>query len=355
MKRTYQDEGFCLLRLKEGHFPDVIQKIPDEFLRDKDFVCRAIEDQPNILRYTPFNSDKEMVIRAIYHDYSVLSGASEALRDDEEVVSLAIQRTNLKSLHEKYPDKKMTDEWGTSFMDSIGWNVACATATNFIKNVSPRLRSDKEFILKAVKTSGFFLLHIDPVFQKDKDVVFEAVKSDFCAFAWADESLKKDRDFVLACCKVNPGILQYVDGSLLEDREIAITAIETNGRALMFIGESFRDDKEIVLKAIANSHILDWVIINVPLAYASERLRNDPDVVKAAMEKDFKTFVSAGDEIQDNKEFALCAVQQDGLLLKYCSDRLRADNEVVIAAIKQNREALQHVSENLWLNLLGIE
>jgi hypothetical protein len=56
--------------------------------------------------------------------------------------------------------------------------------------------------------------------------------------------------------------------------------------------------------------VLDVVKTRWALHHASERLRDDPEVV-------------------------LAAVRQDGLALRFASERLRDDTEVVLAAMKK--------------------
>jgi len=51
--------------------------------------------------------------------------------------------------------------------------------------------------------------------------------------------------------------------------------------------------------------------------------------------------------LRGDKDVALAAVKQNGLVLYYASDELRGDKEVVLAAMGQNRLALKFASDEL--------
>ncbi|MGD9276302.1 MAG: DUF4116 domain-containing protein [Candidatus Pacearchaeota archaeon] len=75
-------------------------------------------------------------------------------------------------------------------------------------------------------------------------------------------------------------------------------------------------------------------------AEIEEKLKND--------DKDWRILDLSGTETQHaDKEIALAAVKQDGLMLRYASAELRADKEVVLAAVKQNGLALRYASDDL--------
>ena len=55
----------------------------------------------------------------------------------------------------------------------------------------------------------------------------------------------------------------------------------------------------------------------------------------------------ASDRLKNNKEIVLEAVKQNGLALEYASDRLKNNEEIVVTAIKQYESALQFASYRL--------
>ena len=55
-------------------------------------------------------------------------------------------------------------------------------------------------------------------------------------------------------------------------------------------------------------------------------------------------YVARGKQLRDDREVVLAAVQQDGAVLQFASERLRDDRDVVLAAVQQNGNALLFAS-----------
>ena len=74
-----------------------------------------------------------------------------------------------------------------------------------------------------------------------------------------------------------------------------LTAVKNDGQILYFASERLRDDKDIVLAAIENKPII--------IKYASLRLRKDKDVAKLAVSKGKKNVLSFLDpDLQKDEE-----------------------------------------------------
>lgn len=68
--------------------------------------------------------------------------------------------------------------------------------------------------------------------------------------------------------------LQFASEKLRNDKDVVLEAVKQDGRALRFASENLRNDKDVVLEAIKQD---EWA-----LQFASEELRNDKDVQIAA-------------------------------------------------------------------------
>lgn len=105
--------------------------------------------------------------------------------------------------------------------------------------------------------------------------------------------------------------------------------------------KEYWDDKEIVLEVLKNSH---YTYI---LEFASERLKNDKDIIKEAIKHDACALTYASDGIKNDKDVVLFTVSKDGTLLGEVSDRLRDDKDVVLVAVTTNPSALAWASDRL--------
>ena len=109
--------------------------------------------------------------------------------------------------------------------------------------------------------------------------------------------------------------------------------------SLYFASERLRDDKDVVMAAVQQN--------GMALYFASERLRDDKDVVMAAVHQIGTALYFASDELRNDKDVVLKAVQQNGMTLRYASERLRGDKDVVMAAVHQYEWALIYASKEL--------
>merc|ERR1712046_530443 len=70
-------------------------------------------------------------------------------------------------------------------------------------------------------------------------------------------------------------------------------------------------------------------------------MRNDEDVVLAAVKQRGRLLAQASEDIANNKKVVLAAVQNDGRALQFASEEMKKDMYVVNAALEQNARALE--------------
>ncbi|CAE7411371.1 ANK1 [Symbiodinium natans] len=84
------------------------------------------------------------------------------------------------------------------------------------------------------------------------------------------------------------------------------------------------------------------------LLNAPANLRNDREVVLAAVKKKSNALQFAPEVLRGDREVVLAAVERSGGALQYASEALKGDREVVLAAVKEDGFALNLASEELW-------
>lgn len=83
--------------------------------------------------------------------------------------------------------------------------------------------------------------------------------------------------------------------------------------------------------------VLEQVKNNIfALQFASKRLRDDYDVVLAAVECHSVSLKFASERLRNNKYIVLVAVTNFGGSIFYASQRLRSDYDVALAAVQEN-------------------
>ena len=143
-----------------------------------------------------------------------------------------------------------------------------------------------------------------------------------------------------------------------------MAAVAQKGDALQFASEELKNDREIVMAAMVKLyHNLKLGRVNTlkevvmaavtqngdALRYASNELENDKEIVMAAVAQKGRALEYASEELKNDKEIVMAAVTQDGLALEYASNELKKDKEIVMAAVAQDGGAIIYVSE--WTEL----
>ena len=147
--------------------------------------------------------------------------------------------------------------------------------------------------------------------------------------------------------------LKNASERLRDNKEIVIMAVKNCGDALNYASERLRNDKEIVMIAVKNC--------GAALNYASERLRDDEEIVLAAiqsekpiyyydkieMDIDKSVLKYVSKRLQDDKQIVLAAIDNGTNHLKYVSTRLQDDREIVLQSVTTGKHQLKYVSERL--------
>ncbi len=213
-------------------------------------------------------SDKEKLLEELENSASVLSDASDELKDDKEVILKAVKKS--------------------------GWTLVYA---------SQRLKADRQVVLAAVKNHGMALKNVAENLKSEIDIVRIALEENGNALKYVSKALQKNKSLVLKIFDDNitsydslsVHTLAYIDKSLLEDFEIIQKVLSYDGRylkeipvnerynkvllniamkntahALMYVSRGLRDDREFIMKAMGYHP--------EALIYASERLQRDKEL-----------------------------------------------------------------------------
>ena len=136
-----------------------------------------------------------------------------------------------------------------------------------------------------------------------------------------------------------------------DDKRTVLTILRQYGRAVEHVlkhaskgllehaSARLRNDKDVVTAAVTNC--------GYALEHASARLRNDKKVVLAAVRSYGKSIRYASARLRENKDVVLAAVTNCGYALRYASVGLCENKEVVTAAVRSHGKALEHVSARL--------
>lgn len=107
--------------------------------------------------------------------------------------------------------------------------------------------------------------------------------------------------------------------------------------------EANANNKEFMLQALRDK--ATWV-----LAYASDKLHNDKELMLKAVSQDGQILYYASKALRDDKDVVIAAVQNKWLIVKYASRRLRGDIDVAKCVLNQNLNAKIYLTDEILKN-----
>ena len=162
---------------------------------------------------------------------------------------------------------------------------------------------------------------------------------------FASTRLRDDRDVVLAAVDDWGNALRFASTRLCDDRDVVLAAVDDWGDPLQFASTRLRDDHEIVLTAVSNDRTV--------IKFATERLQTDSALALGCLRRRAENqhiFHSFPNQLRNDQEFLLQALEIDGTLLKQVLPNFQADVDVVLAAVNNVGNALQYASKEMRSN-----
>ena len=149
--------------------------------------------------------------------------------------------------------------------------------------------------------------------------------------------------------------LENAPEHILADKDFMIKAVKRNGLTLKYASDELKNDAEVVLAAIEGGDVCGYFA--EALEFASDELKDDKSIVMAAVSRRGEALRFASDRLRCDRDVVMAAVDQSGWALEYASDELRNDEEVVLTAIQGGDDtcngysfAMEYASEELKSN-----
>lgn len=310
--RDIEEYGFDLDPvIKEDH--TILENIDKNLLNDKSFMMEMVQINPFTLMYASEwqKMDKELVITAMDIDTFAFSMASDELKDNENFILEYMKFATL----------------------DYSWLLF----------ISDRLKNDKAFSLEIIKYHSNVLKLLSDEMRDDETVVLAAVSKHPSSLEYASSRLKNSRSFILKLVKENErysnGPLSYASRELRGDKKFVLECLHSNKDdtfMLHKITDALKDDDDFIKQAIE--------ISGYSLSYASERLQRKKELIFEAIKQTRDLYVvDYGKDLSDDKETVVFALEH-GATLAQASERLQDDDDVVKIALEANGKNFVYVS-----------
>ncbi|MBA3722029.1 MAG: DUF4116 domain-containing protein, partial [Parachlamydiaceae bacterium] len=287
--------------------------LPDCFKGDREIVLAsvALDGSGYRLISEELKHDRDVIKTALFNEPSIFSELPSVFRDDEEIVLMALEQERVL--------KKIIDS-------ERQFNYA-----------SIYLKNNKEFIKMSMERGLDVFAFRSEALTHDRDLVLLALNNKIeVRFDDSYGDLLKDKEIALLALKQDINFYAFISDSLKKDPEIAQIVFSKKGE-LLKVCKNLDLDKASVLTAVKNSE--------EALNYA-EHFQDDEDVVLESIKYHPKSFSYASTRLKNNFNIVLAAVSKDGVALEHVSKELKNDPHIVMTATKNNGNALRFANKS---------
>lgn len=192
--------------------------------------------------------DKELVILAVTENPFSIQFASEALRDDLEVLTAAYKA---KSFFREYKNPG-----GRSI---IGY-------------ASQEQQNSIDLLLTLLKYDSGLIHHFPRHYLQEEYFMKKAVARNGIVIRFADEKIRYNRDLVLIAAKENGAFLMDNGfNHFLMDREVALNACISNSNVIEYLPDEFKNDKNFVQGVLKNSYVGALMLQHFPRSILKQK------------------------------------------------------------------------------------
>lgn len=213
---------------------------------------------------------------------------------------------------------------------------------DFTGNVFPSsIRKDRDVFLARVAREDFETRYRDdrvfvpPALRGDKDVILKIIPKHVAVVESMASSLRCDRDIFLACLStpnLPDQMLQHFHARIRSDPllMLKLCAHPDGIHSMNFVCQSLRNDKNFMLEAISclpqrlpakssSTASIDSIMDSQHiLRHASQRLKDDYDVVCASVQKCGSNLKYASYDLRRNRSIVVAATKQNAAAFRYC-------------------------------------
>jgi hypothetical protein len=288
-KYLRNDKLFVLMAVNK--FGIYYKNISNELKYDMQIIYNAVLNDFNCLEYIPneYKNNKEFIKKYLTYNGCNIRYASEELKNDGELVNIAISHDYgseyvLKYLNHLYKDNEefiipILNKYPNCFeyiskrlQNKKEIIMLCINNLKKLHNnynhilflINDVNKNDKEIVLPLVSMNGRDISYISGNLALDTDIVYAAIKNDPTAYKYIDKSFFNNKEFILLCLSNNNGydkenykdFLQYLDDEFRNDKEIVIAYMKKCCKNIMYCSKKLCNIKEVILTAINNCYYI---------------------------------------------------------------------------------------------------
>lgn len=267
--------------------------------------------------------NKSYMLDLVKIDGNILQFASDKLKNDSTVGLEAIKQNDF-ALRYIGNDLKTNRKFVKSVILRNGNNLC-----HF-----PHFAGDRKMVVVAIEANPWALKYASDDLKADKELIFKVIKRSANYIEEVDPKLITDRDFVLDAVKCNGLILQYCK-EFHNDDEIVIAAIKNCGSVIKSLPNYAENPKYALMAISSNSRAI---------CSMSKKLTADFDFMIKAVSMDSRCIRFASTELKDNETLAIAAIKKIPFVFSEVSQRLKDDKDMMELALSLDQKNIRYVT-----------
>lgn len=325
-----ENDEIIEIALKQN--PEAVEFAANKYKENKEFIKNLLQTNQTLFRHASeiLKNDKEYVLELLKQDYTSMGTlfkyAGDNLKEDRELVMSAVYKKggNLRFVSPKYQD----DE------DIV--SIAVNNTGYAIRYASDRLKDNRQIgLLAANKSHGTSIEDLSPRLRDDKELILKALVFNDYAFVCASDRLREDKEVVESALRKNPKLFKYVGSNYKNDLSFIVRQLQNidpdKSDSYNEENDEYDDQKTIDRKFIFNN--------------LTPEFKDDINKMTCLISFDEDCVVYASPRLLDMENFGLVVVSHDGNNLQYLSKNLQNNKFIVMSAILNDSEALQYANE----------
>lgn len=168
------------------------------------------------------------------------------------------------------------------------------------------------------------------------------------------KKLLNNKDFVLEKISLNGNILEIVSEELKNDPEVVCAAIGKSILSIYYASPELKDNgmfiKDCINKIFKEKPMPECVYAGQLLKYASDKVKDDYEIISEITNILPYTIEYASDRIKNDKAIFAKIVQYHPFLIQFASEELRNEKELANLVMQADKSAFIYLSEELRNN-----
>jgi len=199
---------------------------------------------------------------------------------------------------------------------------------------------------EALHTSSTWITFLRLDSTEDRNIVFDVIarsgkRHDPLQLQSASDAIRSDREIIVASVTMDGGRLQHASVTLRNDPEVVAAAARNTPTALRYADPALLDDPDFAKSMVKQ-------IGEPSLSYIGPMLLNDLAFALWVVKSNCAFLKHLGYVMRNQEEVVLAAVKRRAHTLQFAGQELLSDRAFVQKAVAANRGALLHVPQALW-------